>query len=138
MLGFCPQFLRKSESEWEVEKPVSRNLNSVELNLIQMKDTLIKFENHSSYYRLQKLVGWVLRAKNNFLAVRRNHIARVVTPYLQFQEWKESEIFLCKQAQQDSFTEEIESLLQLKKIPKSSSIQKLCPILTESYEYMVG
>lgn len=137
-----PEFLRKPEKDWEIENNPKlqlnkdslelRNSNNATVNLIELQENFIKFENHSSYQKLKKLFGWVLRAKNNFLARLSNrNTERTVTSYLQFHEWNESELFLCKQAQIEYFLEEIESLRRNGKVEKTSALRKLCPYMDD-------
>lgn len=137
-----PDFLRQSESEWNMENSAKssidpkvlepRNPCPMIVNVIQTEDQFIKFEQHSSYHKLQKLIGWILRAKNNFLSGWRDPSRIIKTTYLQFQEWIDAEVMLCKKAQGEAFSKETDALASNRGVDKSSSIKKLCPYLDEN------
>ncbi|XP_037825055.1 uncharacterized protein LOC119613182 [Lucilia sericata] len=128
-----PKFLYDSEDNWPQKVNVAPNeQDSEELRpkfaLLVNTDAVINYTRFSSYLKLKRTVAWMLR----FINRCRKKISPDEENGLTAVESKNAEIFLCRQAQQEHFCEEIEIIKNQGSLPKSSDLYALCPYMDEN------
>jgi len=125
-----PEFLRLPESEWPKEKESTRK--STEAAEEEMKgeivlittpyEPIIDLNRFSTYNKLLRTVGWIMRFVNNCRG-------RKSTDELSVYELQKAEKELIKISQAVSFQEEIRSLKSGKVLDRSSPLYQLSPLL---------
>lgn len=132
-----PNFLKSNLEDWpKMPDDVSHHDCEGEMRskfICTLHDfTFIPFDKYSSYYKLLRVMSWVFRAIFIFKSLvsdRGNYVTQHQR-HLSVEEINRTELFLCKVAQRDSFAEEYTLLQHDKPLPKSSSIYKLTPFLS--------
>lgn len=133
-----PEFLKSNEENWpKLPDDVSEHDCKSEKRtkfISTLNDiSIIQFSKYSSYNKLVRVMSWVMRAVKIFKirAKVSESTAQEFKSYLSIAELNESELFLCKAAQRDSFPDEYEQLKLNKPLSKSSAIYNLSPFLSD-------
>ena len=138
-----PEFLKGSEDDFPAQPDLTPTFEEVETEVksafsvsssqsqSDFMDRLIN--KHSSWFRLQKSVAWLLRFKQFCRSRYLNHDVSLETGRLSTQELVYARNVVLKQVQVSSFRADIERLSNASSaIPsKSSPLLKLCPILED-------
>lgn len=133
-----PDFLKYGKSEWPNQIVSTDNEIFEEeirptfkhIYVIKKFDNIIEFKIFSTYTKLLRVTGWILRYLHNCKARIFNVEKR--SGELNATEIRNAEIYLCKKAQYDCFNEEYTSLKNSKQIDKSSSLYQLTPYLDDN------
>ncbi|XP_062714222.1 uncharacterized protein LOC134290992 [Aedes albopictus] len=129
-----PHFLLKSEAYWP--RQTQFNTSTLEelrphvLAHIPTEMPVLRVTDYSNWRRLVTVIGFVLRFPDNCRRKLQHHPSR--TGSLCTEEIRTAEECIIRQAQQDAFSEEINALMQSKRIARSSSLFKLTPFIDES------
>ncbi|XP_045450168.1 uncharacterized protein LOC123658922 [Melitaea cinxia] len=125
-----PSFLAKEESEWPIQGSfATNNLPELKVFTCTKVDTkinncsLVKFEKYSRYDKLKRIVAYVLRFINK---CRKNAVSNdVIEP----EELENSLMLLVKQAQLESFANELYTIAKDKSLPLKSKLLPLDPFI---------
>lgn len=130
-----PGFLRLGESEWPKTPELNVGIGSeLEEEIRHRFAGVIEAGNsifglYSSWFRLRRIAGWMLRFAYN-LRCKKRGLPRRTGPLMADELWATTEQ-LCRVAQADHFAAEYAALLRGDKICKRSSIASLMPYLDE-------
>ena len=155
-----PEFLKKHPSDWPTPPAILADTSDYiraldadpEVKLVTFSATDIPhqglldgfMEAFSSWNKLRRAVGWILRYKNFLLRTIRasSDLAALKRSTLTVEELKESERQIIKFVQSKSFPEEIKLLktaIQLKNVPKMTNrMRKLSPDLINDVLHVGG
>lgn len=97
----------------------------IRLALLVMNPIKDLVNNYSSWHRLLRAVGWILRFVEYIRSGRKN----LSTKYLTVQNLRDAEIKLIQKAQKEAFGKELTALEQLKEVPHRSKLKSLNPSL---------
>ena len=127
-----PEFLKTSPDSWPVEEHTSGILASDEIKAAfvaaHTKPTtacLPEVARFSSGSKLLRATAWILRFVNNIIGRERKEST------LKISEIREAEQLWWKQAQVESFPEEVIALKAGKPLPSSSRLLQLAPVLDD-------
>ena len=132
-----PEFLKDSEECYPTQPELTPSFEEMETEVKNtfsvtsghsLMDRLIC--RHSSWFRLQKSVAWLLRFKQFCRRRFLSHHLPVNAGRLTIEELSWAEKLLLKHVQRQSYGDEIKHLSASsdKALPKSSALRKLCPI----------
>jgi len=139
-----PKMLR-DENEEEKKVEVEIPDEDIELKKVTTHGTVLEEEvttspveeiinHHSSWYRVKKSIAWILKIRERLLNKDKKRRKEEVT----VEEMKKAEILVIKHVQQMKYEREIKGLKNNNKVPKSSSIRSLLPILNKDEILCVG
>lgn len=138
-----PTFLKKSDNEWSKTSHISNfskshsdipEFNSKSTVLV-VTNTLILFENYSSFLRLINVVAYCLRFVKNSLSAPEHRINNImITPL----ERAYSERVLIKLVQLESFPDDIQSLKSKNAVRSKSKLSSLNPFIDKDGILRVG
>ncbi|XP_045458277.1 uncharacterized protein LOC123668590 [Melitaea cinxia] len=125
-----PSFLAKEESEWPIQGSfATNNLPELKVFTCTKVDTkinncsVVKFEKYSRYDKLKRIVAYVLRFINK---CRKNAVSNdVIEP----EELENSLMLLVKQAQLESFANELYTIAKDRSLPLKSKLLPLDPFI---------
>ncbi|XP_065361998.1 uncharacterized protein LOC135955572 [Calliphora vicina] len=128
-----PKFLYEYEDEWPKTQEIPTcSLDTEELRpkfaLLVNTPVVFEFDRFSSYLKLKRTIAWVLR----FI----NRCQKKIDPEeengLTTAELKSADICLCRQAQREHFSPEIEMIKNEGTLPKNSELYALSPYMDEN------
>lgn len=139
-----PNFLSLPREQWPSQVIQNTNLPAAEfkiktdsaVNLINIQKFDI-FNQFSSYTKLQRVLAWIMRFRNNLKLSKLNRPLRLSGP-LKTAELKASQTILIKLCQAESFVQEYKMLKAKQVLKTSSSILSLNPFLDENNVIRVG
>jgi len=144
--GLMPKLLKASSLWWggppwlmceEQEWPANRIAEDTQAQLPEMKTNLhshvstqefensFLFENFSNLNRLERIIAWCKRFKNNCLKPKAERQLNSLT----YSEINDAHMCLIKAAQRECFSTEIKTLLKGKQIDVKSNLLKLSPFV---------
>ncbi|XP_043245891.1 uncharacterized protein LOC122393710 [Amphibalanus amphitrite] len=143
-----PDFLWKPEEQWpgdcerypldssDPEAKIVLASSGVMETPPRMLPDAVRF---SSWSRLQRTTGWILRFLNNYTASHapNSELSKLSGP-LSTEELQRAEATVIKQAQQCGFGQEVEALKAGKAVPSASRLQPLTPQLDKNGVIRVG
>ncbi|XP_036320990.1 uncharacterized protein LOC118735377 [Rhagoletis pomonella] len=124
-----PRFLEEDEFMWpQDEVPLDTNEEiRAKYAVLTIKVDVSMFARFSTLIRMTRVVGWILRFRNNCW---KNASARIYKG-LSATEIRRAEIAIIRAVQIDIFAEEYHSLIAGRKIERSSSLKTLTPVVDE-------
>ena len=139
-----PNWLRLHPIDWPSETPPATEYNTTEMAErvasqvivnIPTPTCVIPSDRYSSYERLQRVLGWIIRFGKN---CRLSKPSRIVTPYLIIAELHQAENDLCITVQSDYFSTEIKLLKTNQPLPKGNRLLPFSPFLDSEHLLRVG
>lgn len=131
-----PDWLSENSQHWpesqEIDVSSAPERKTVKLTFVGTNSDFNIFTRFSSLFRLQRVVAYILRFKNNALKLSSNKDSLTV------QELQASLNLLVRLAQQQDFPDEIKSLKSSNVIKKKSRLLCLNPYLDENMLLRVG
>lgn len=128
-----PKFLWQMEESWPVQpsgnNSTSEEIRSTLVGHLSAPETLVVYENFSSWKRLTRVIAFVYRFVVNCSQKRKNSASR--TGALGAEELSAAERYLLCLAQREAFANEINALQKQQPIPKTSALVKLSPWLDD-------
>ncbi|XP_073820609.1 uncharacterized protein [Musca autumnalis] len=128
-----PQFLHQPEDDWPEmistsnDEPPEEELRS-KFVLTVSTNVVIDFNRFSSFLRIKRTMGYVLRFVERYLKKKIGGIESCLT----VAELKDAETVLCRLSQHESFAFELDILKSGGSIPKSSELYSLSPYIDEN------
>lgn len=123
-----PQFLLTAEEEWPKSIESGPQVNTEEEKrrfcMAVIATKIIDFNRFSSYFRLQRPIGWVLRFAKISRKKPNNGIFELTTS-----ELHKAEVVICRLVQREVYSDEIDELGMSDNVSKSSPIASLTPRL---------
>jgi hypothetical protein len=138
-----PSWLGEDQQKWPVQPKMSQNQDkemTVEERGTHGKvseaivcSTLVKPDNFSSWQRLVRLTGWVFRFLRNCRQQRKEGDFSLAV-------WElcQVEVYWCRQAQLETFPEEIQSLKKQESVANESKLKPFLPFLNEEGLLCIG
>ncbi|XP_065365548.1 uncharacterized protein LOC135958579 [Calliphora vicina] len=128
-----PKFLYEYEDEWPKTQEIPTcSLDTEEVRpkfaLLVNTPVVFEFDRFSSYLKLKRTIAWVLRFINRY----QKKIGPEEGNGLTTAELKSADICLCRQAQREHFSPEIEMIKNEGTLPKSSELYALTPYMDEN------
>ncbi|XP_065356143.1 uncharacterized protein LOC135950534 [Calliphora vicina] len=128
-----PKFLYDCEDEWPKTREIPTcSLETKELRpkfaLLVNTPVVFEFNRFSSYLKLKRTIAWVFR----FINRCQKKIGPEEENGLTTAELKSADICLCRQAQREQFSAEIEIIKNEGTLPKSSELYALTPYKDEN------
>ena len=141
-----PAFLYTDEDTWTVmevgelsEEDKEIRQKSIYVSLISAINTInsetIDMKRFSDWTRVKRVAGWVVRFAQNILRRKEDWI---LDNDLDLEELKTAETMLVKDAQQSSFSSEVETLVAGGDLPDSNKLSSLSPFVDEEGVLRVG
>ena len=103
------------------------NVNVFNVNTKSVSPPPLFWEYYSSWAKIKRHVAWLIKLKSNWLKWKRKQSDRENFSYLSLKELNESEIYLLRRLQQDTYPDEFNKLLHNEDIDKASKIIALNP-----------
>ena len=128
-----PEFLYGCEDEWPkninaaTSSPDDEELRP-KFSVLVIAPAFIQLNRFSSYLKLKRTVAWILRFAKRCQKKSSPEEGNGLT----VAELKSAEMFLCRQAQLDSFGSEMEIIKNEGSLPKSSELYALSPYMDEN------
>lgn len=137
-----PRWLKLSPGEWPKQctlPPVDPSQESGEICLhtaVIPCQPVMSLEQFSSFTRLLRVTAWLIRFSRNCRA-RKNELNRITGP-LSVQELNQAKTYWISVSQKEYFAKEIKTLQSKARVPQSSSLLSLNPLLDEVGLLRVG
>lgn len=123
-----PEFLRKPESEWPKKRTVPKVVEVVAKHHLAEPNWLIAKDRYSSWKKLVKMTAWLIRYRNK-LQVRAKLKPPNNSEILTSDELREAETVLIRNAQHESYRDEINSLNESGVVSAQSKIAGMNPYI---------
>lgn len=113
-----PQRTLKTNTHLPEEKTTSR-----QILIVETPNPVVEATNYSSYWKLLRITGWILRFQTNIM--KRDRMSGELTAY----ELTESRIYWIRTVQHQSFPADFEALSKNTPLPANSKIARFNPFL---------
>ena len=138
-----PAFLYNDEDTWEVmeveelsEDDKEIRQKSIYVSLISaINNEIVDMKRFSDWTRVKRVAGWVVRFAQNIL---KEEDKRILEKDLQMEELATAETMLVKDAQQSSFSAEVDTLIAGGELPDSNKLSSLSPFVDGDGVLRVG
>ncbi|XP_073845830.1 uncharacterized protein isoform X1 [Musca autumnalis] len=130
-----PSFLKSSEEELPNYGPTCHHPDEADeeemrpkVSLLILKNNFINIERFSSYLRLKRIVGQIIR----FIDICRKKVGARNLPDLNAYYLNEADAVLCRQVQRESFAEDIRNIERGQPVSKENKLENLTPYIDDN------
>lgn len=124
-----PKFLMEDESAWPINQPLLKTNEEIRNKFVLLINIASDdFSRFSSFIRLKRVVGWILRFRKNCLLAPTKRKQGGLTAM----ELDTAELAICRSVQMSAFAQDYNALNMKGHVEKNSFLWKLTPCLNES------